>query len=164
MRYHSAIFLFDSNSCSVVFELPITAAKNGVAKWFYRCTAVRPCTDWTQGVLILCIYCRKHAERHTTCRRCCVAELGCSPWTRVSSGADVDGLPAPGIHATHVCARCDETGGCHITPVPIAMVAWCLQVLPTNFEEVNYAVCRRDPEKGKGSKLSGVSLDFHFSS
>ena len=88
-----------------------------------------------------------------------MAELGCSPWTRVSSGADVDGLPAPGIHATHVCARCDETGGYHITPVTIAMVACCLQVLPTNFEEVNYAVCRRDPEKGKGSKLSGVSLD-----
>ena len=110
---------------------------------------------------MLCIHCRKHAERHTNCHRyrCCVVELGCSPWTRVSSGADVDRLRAPGVHATDVGARCDETGGCHKTPMPIVMVACRLQVLPANFEEVNYAVCRRDPEKGKGSKLSGVSLD-----
>ena len=113
---------------------------------------------------MLCIHCRKHAERHTNCHRyrCCVIELGCSPWTRVPSGADVDRLRAPGVHATDVGARCDETGGCHKTPMPIVMVACRLQVLPANFEEVNYAVCRRDPEsaeKGKGSKLSGVSLD-----
>ena len=82
---------------------------------------------------MLCIHCRKHAERHTNCHRyrCCVVELGCSPWTRltrVSSGADVEGLRAPGVHATDVGARCDETGGCHKTPMPIVMVACRLQV------------------------------------
>ena len=47
MSYHSAIFLFVGNtqkSCSVVFTNE-RAAKNGVAEWFYRCTAVRPCTN-----------------------------------------------------------------------------------------------------------------------
>jgi len=93
-----------------------------------------------------------------------MAERGCSPRPSLQASADVDGLQALSLHATDVRARRYETGN-----APAAMpahytlrrlvIARCLQVLPANIEEVSYAICHRNPEKGKGTNLVGVSLD-----
>ena len=65
-----------------------------------------------------------------------------------------------GILESHLQANAPASH--HLDTETRELIFICVYVCPLlikNFEEVNYAVCRRDPEKGKGSKLSGVSLD-----